>query len=69
MFNSDIDGLVPRVPFDRRTFVKAVVGGGFAAAALPIAAQTIHTDGTGLDAGEQVELARRHRDPRDLRCT
>jgi carboxymethylenebutenolidase len=37
----------------RRDFVRAAVGTGFAAAVLPVAAQTvIHTDSHGLDAGE-----------------
>jgi carboxymethylenebutenolidase len=36
---------------DRRDFVRAAVGSGFAAAVLPVTAQTIHTDGAGLTAG------------------
>ena len=38
-------------PFDRRTFIKATFGTGFAAAVLPVSAQTIHTDSDGLEAG------------------
>ncbi len=51
MFKSDVESLVPQVPFDRRTFIKATLGGGFAACVLPVSAQTIHTDANGLDAG------------------
>ena len=47
-----IDSLLPRVSFDRRTFVKTALGTGFAAAVLPVSAQTIHTDTAGLEAGE-----------------
>ena len=36
----------------RRDFVRAAVGSGFAAAVLPVTAQTIRTDGAGLTAGE-----------------
>lgn len=52
MLTPDIDSLVPHVPFDRRTFLKAAIGTGFAAAVLPVSAQTIHTDSAGLEAGE-----------------
>ncbi|REG51083.1 carboxymethylenebutenolidase [Paraburkholderia sp. BL6669N2] len=52
MLQPDIDSLVPHVPFDRRTFIKAALGTGFAAAVLPVSAQTIHTDSDGLEAGE-----------------
>ncbi len=37
---------------DRRTFVRTAAGSGFAAAVLPVTAQTIKTDSTGLSAGE-----------------
>ena len=36
----------------RRDFVRAAVGSGFAAAVLPVTAQTIQTDSAGLSAGE-----------------
>jgi carboxymethylenebutenolidase len=36
----------------RRDFVRATVGSGFAAAVLPVMAQTIKTDSTGLTVGE-----------------
>jgi carboxymethylenebutenolidase len=52
MLSPDVDNLIPRVSFDRRTFLKASIGTGFAAAVLPVSAQTIHTDTDGLEAGE-----------------
>ena len=40
---------------DRRNFLKAAVGSGFAAAALPVAAETMIQTGTdGLDAGDHI---------------
>ncbi|SAL57420.1 carboxymethylenebutenolidase [Caballeronia choica] len=51
MLKPDVDCLIPHVPFDRRTFIKATFGTGFAAAVLPVSAQTIHTDSEGLEAG------------------
>jgi carboxymethylenebutenolidase len=36
----------------RRDFVRAAVGTGFAAAVLPVTAQTIRTDSAGLEVGE-----------------
>jgi carboxymethylenebutenolidase len=52
MLSPDINSLIPHVPFNRRTFLKAALGSGFAAAVLPVSAQTIHTDSAGLEAGE-----------------
>ncbi|MBZ8139156.1 carboxymethylenebutenolidase [Rubrivivax gelatinosus] len=53
MQQDDFDTLVPRPDPSRRDFVRCAVGGGFAAAVLPIAAQTvIRTDSAGLVAGE-----------------
>ncbi|HEY3596653.1 MAG TPA: dienelactone hydrolase family protein [Paraburkholderia sp.] len=52
MLKPEIDSLVPHVPFNRRTFIKAALGTGFAAAVLPVSAQTVHTDSEGLEAGE-----------------
>jgi carboxymethylenebutenolidase len=45
---------VPGIPSDRsrRDFVRAAVGTGFAAAVLPVTAQTIKTDSAGLTVGE-----------------
>jgi len=49
----EIDSLNPALALDRRGFVRASLGAGFAAAVLPVAAQTmITTDTQGLDAGE-----------------
>jgi carboxymethylenebutenolidase len=51
--HADIDSLVPSRSFDRRAFVRTGVGAGFAAAVLPVTAQTvIKTDTQGLEAGE-----------------
>jgi carboxymethylenebutenolidase len=54
MLKEEFDTLVPaRNDISRRGFVRTAVGSGFAAAALPIAAQTvIKTDTQGLLAGE-----------------
>ncbi len=52
MTTHEIDSLLPSAPFSRREFVAASVGSGFAAAVLPVAAQTvITTDTNGLVAG------------------
>jgi carboxymethylenebutenolidase len=53
MIEQEIDCLAPGRGFSRRDFVRTSVGSGFAAAAMPICAQTaIKTDTTGLVAGE-----------------
>ncbi len=54
MLKEDFDTLVPATgDFDRRRFVRSAVGSGFAAAVLPVMAQTVvKTDGAGLVAGE-----------------
>jgi carboxymethylenebutenolidase len=53
MLKDAIDSLAPGRDFSRRDFVRTSVGSGFAAATLPIAAQTvIKTDAQGLDVGE-----------------
>lgn len=53
MFKQDLDALLPRRDFTRRDFVRTTVGSGFAAAVLPVAAQTvIKTDSAGLVVGE-----------------
>jgi carboxymethylenebutenolidase len=52
MLKPEVDSLVPHVPFDRRTFIKAALGTGFAAAVMPVSAQTVHTDSDGLEVGE-----------------
>jgi carboxymethylenebutenolidase len=49
----DFDSLVPARGFSRRDFVRTSVGSGFAAAVLPVTAQTVvKTDSNGLIAGE-----------------
>ena len=54
MLKEEFDTLVPaHQDFSRRAFVRTAVGSGFAAAALPVMAQTvIKTDSSGLNAGE-----------------
>src|SRR5512138_3423655 len=52
MPRSDVDSLTPTRDFSRRDFVRTSVGSGFAAAVLPVTAQTIKTDSNGLRAGE-----------------
>ena len=52
MLQSDFDSLTPTRAFSRRDFVRTGVGSGFAAAVLPISAQAIRTDSTGLVVGE-----------------
>ena len=54
MLQEDFDTLVPaQCDFNRRTFVRTAVGTGFAAAVLPVMAQTVvKTDSAGLVAGE-----------------
>ena len=53
MPHPDFDTLIPSRDFSRRDFVRASVGTGFAAAVLPVTAQTvIKTDTVGLLAGE-----------------
>ncbi|HZE91781.1 MAG TPA: dienelactone hydrolase family protein, partial [Rhizobacter sp.] len=51
MLRTDVDSLTPSRDFSRRDFVHTAVGSGFAAAVLPVSAQTIRTDTTGLTAG------------------
>ncbi|TAG83025.1 MAG: dienelactone hydrolase family protein [Betaproteobacteria bacterium] len=49
----ELDSLVPALPLNRRGFIVTSLGAGFAAATLPIAAQTaITTSADGLVAGE-----------------
>ena len=52
MLQQEIDSLVPSRELSRRRFVQTTVGSGFAAAVLPVSAQTIKTDSAGLTAGE-----------------
>jgi carboxymethylenebutenolidase len=49
----DVDSLRPGLALNRRSFVATSLGAGFAAAVLPVQAQTmIVTDAQGLTAGE-----------------
>ncbi len=54
MIKSEFDSLVPaHSAFNRRSFVRGALGSGFAAAVLPVVAQTaIKTDTAGLLTGE-----------------
>jgi carboxymethylenebutenolidase len=52
MLRNDVDSLTPTRDFNRRDFMQTAVGSGFAAAVLPVSAQTITTDTVGLTAGE-----------------
>jgi len=53
MLQQELDSLTPTRDFSRRDFVRTSVGSGFAAAVLPVVAQTaIKTDSIGLLAGE-----------------
>ena len=54
MPRDDLDPPIPTTAPDlgRREFVRAAVGTGFAAAVLPVTAQTIRTDSAGLTVGE-----------------
>ena len=53
MHSEDFDTLVPQRNFQRRDFVRTALGSGFAAAVLPVCAQTqIKTDSAGLVVGE-----------------
>ncbi|MDN3543950.1 MAG: dienelactone hydrolase family protein [Roseateles asaccharophilus] len=54
MLKNDVDSLAPGRDFNRRDFVRTAVGSGFAAAVLPVTAQTIKTDAQGLELGEVV---------------
>lgn len=53
MTDPEFDSLVPSRAYSRRDFVRTSVGSGFAAAALPVMAQTVvKTDADGLVVGE-----------------
>ena len=53
MIQHDIDSLTPASDFSRRRFMRTSVGSGFAAAVLPVVAQTqIKTPADGLVVGE-----------------
>ena len=48
----EVASQLPKTPFTRRGFVVTALGSGFAAAVMPVSAQTITTDTGGLEAGE-----------------
>ena len=52
MLQQELDSLLPSRDLSRRGFVKTAVGSGFAAAVLPVTAQTVKTDSDGLTVGE-----------------
>ena len=52
LLEQEVSSQLPTASFTRRGFVVTALGSGFAAAVLPVSAQTISTDATGLDAGE-----------------
>ncbi|WKB52388.1 dienelactone hydrolase family protein [Eleftheria terrae] len=52
MSTEDLDSLLPTRGFSRRHFVSTALGSGFAAAVMPVTAQTLMTDSAGLTAGE-----------------
>lgn len=52
LLEQEVASQLPKNTFTRRGFVVTALGTGFAAAVLPVGAQTITTDATGLDAGE-----------------
>ena len=49
---TELDRPDAAVDLNRRDFVRAAVGSGFASAVLPVTAQTIRTDSAGLTVGE-----------------
>jgi carboxymethylenebutenolidase len=55
IIESGLEGLLPHAEWTRRGFVVTSLAIGFALSVQPISAQTIHTDSTGLVAG-QVEV-------------
>ena len=48
----ELEGFAARSQWTRRGFVVTSLGTGFALSVQPISAETIHTDATGLEAGE-----------------
>ena len=48
----DIAPFAPKTEYSRREFVMTALAGGFAAAVVPVSAQTITTDSKGLTVGE-----------------
>jgi carboxymethylenebutenolidase len=52
MPTTQLDRPPAAIDLQRRDFVRAAVGSGFASAVLPVTAQTVKTDSTGLMVGE-----------------
>jgi carboxymethylenebutenolidase len=52
LLEQEVASQLPKASFTRRGFVVTALGSGFAAAVMPVSAQTITTDANGLDAGE-----------------
>ena len=52
VFESGLEGLLPRSQWSRRGFVVTSLATGFALSVQPVSAETITTDANGLDAGE-----------------
>jgi carboxymethylenebutenolidase len=48
----ELEGFAPRSQWTRRGFVMTSLATGFALSVQPVSAQTIHTDTSGLEAGE-----------------
>ena len=49
---TELDRPTDKLDLNRRDFVRTAVGSGFAAAVLPVGAQTVKTDSSGLTVGE-----------------
>lgn len=52
LLEQEVASQLPKTSITRRGFVVTALGSGFAAAVMPVSAQTITTDASGLDAGE-----------------
>lgn len=58
MLDPEVDSLIPHVPFNRRTFIKATFGTGFAAAVLPVSARPSIPTATGWRRAPSAFTAR-----------
>ena len=52
VIEGELEGFVARSQWTRRGFVMTSLATGFALSVQPVSAETIHTDATGLEAGE-----------------
>ena len=50
--DKEVEVLLPRLQWSRRGFVVTSLATGFALSVQPVSAEAIHTDATGLEAGE-----------------